>query len=266
MRKRPVVLCCVLVVLIATAPAGFAQQSDASLVAQVQAVPPAPRNLTAAELEQRGDELRARKQSLEALEYYAAALKLGPRTASLYNKAGIANLQVQRFGVAKRCFDLAIKADRTAPEAYNNLGAIAYLQKKYSRAIGQYQKAIQLRPEGAAFHSNLGTTYFARKQFPDAANEYATAWNLDHDVFTHSAAVGVSARLMSPEDRAHFDFLLARMFAENLQLDDSLRYLRRAIEEGYGKVREVYESSAFAALRADPRFTELMQNQPPGIH
>ena len=266
MRARVLILwSCTLAVPLAVSPACRAQQPDTGLAAQVQALPPLPSQATAEQLEQRGDELRQHKQSLEALEFYGAALKLKPNDASLLNKAGIASLQVQRYGVAKRCFELAIKANRTAPEPYNNLGVIAYLQKKYSRAIGQYKKAIELQPLSASFHSNLGTAHFARKHFPEAAAEYARAWSLDPDIFTRSSTSGVNAHLMSPEDRAHFDFMLARMFAENNQLDESLRYLRRALEEGYGRVQEVYESASFAALRADPRFTELMQNQPPAI-
>ena len=265
MCTRPAALCCTLILMLAAIPASLAQESNSAEVAHVEALPPLPPNATADQLERRGAELRERKQSLEALDYYLAALKLEPKRVAVLNKAGIANLQIQRFGVAKRCFDLAVKADRTAPEAYNNLGVIAYLQKKYGRAIGEYEKALKLRPDSASFHSNLGTAYFARKEFPKAITEYNTAWNLDHDVFTRSATAGINARLMSPEDRAHFDFILARMYSENHQLDESLRHLRRAIEEGYAGVKEVYESASFAALRADPRFTDLMQNQPPAI-
>jgi tetratricopeptide (TPR) repeat protein len=240
-------------------------QADPNGTAQLESLPPLPPGAGAQEFEQRGDELRERRQPIEALDCYNAALKLDPGNPSLLNKTGIANLQVERFGLAKHFFERAVKANRNAPEAYNNLGVIAYLQKKYRRAIGEYQKAIQLDPNSASFHSNLGTAHFARKDFQSAIAEYTKAWVLDPDVFVRSATAGVNAHLMSPEDRAHFDFLLARMYAENHRPDEALHYLRRAIEEGYARVHEVYESAAFASLRTDPRFAELMQSQLPPI-
>src|SRR5215831_12440673 len=110
MSTRPAALCCTLILMMAAVPACLAQEPDPAVVAHVEALPPLPANASAEQLEQRGDELRARKQALEAIDAYAAALKLAPGRASLFNKAGIANLQIQRYGVAKHCFELAIKA------------------------------------------------------------------------------------------------------------------------------------------------------------
>src|SRR6201988_3904755 len=52
-------------------------------------------------LEQRGDELRASKYYLDAVDFYRAALKKDSNNARLYNKAGIAELQMHHFDEAK---------------------------------------------------------------------------------------------------------------------------------------------------------------------
>src|SRR5712692_4072378 len=104
-----------------------------------RAEPPAP-NATAEGLEQRGDQLRAEKAYLDALDYYRAALAKKP-SPQIYNKAGITELLLQRYRESSRDFERAIKSDREYADAYNNLGVIYYLGKKYGKAIKQYEKA-----------------------------------------------------------------------------------------------------------------------------
>jgi hypothetical protein len=40
--------------------------------------------------------------------------------------------------------------------------------------------------------------------------------------------------------------------------DRSLRYLKKAMEDGYKDIANVYKDHEFSDLRKDPRFTELM--------
>jgi hypothetical protein len=47
--------------------------------------------------------------------------------------------------------------------------------------------------------------------------------------------------------------------------DRSLEYLRKAMEEGYKEIGNVYKDAEFAELRKDPRFTELMSSKPTAI-
>ena len=71
--------------------------------------------------------------------------------------------------------------------------------------------------------------------------------------------------MSSPADRAHFYYVLAKLYARSGVTDRSLQYLRRAMEEGYKGIEDVYKDSEFAGLRADPRFTELMASRPMAI-
>ncbi len=45
-------------------------------------------------------------------------------------------------------------------------------------------------------------------------------------------------------------------------MDRSLEYLRKAMENGYKKINEVYTDQEFATLRTDKRFEELMAQRP----
>lgn len=220
---------------------------------------------TRQELEKRGDELRTDKDFLDALDFYQVALKQDSNDAALYNKAGICQLMMQRYKDAKKSFERAIKADRKYSDAYNNLGVIYYQGKNYNKAIKQYQKAIALRDDAASYYSNLGAAYFGKKQFDKAVPNYSKALSLDPEIFDRVSRAGVMAQLPSPEDRAHYDYVLAKLYAKMGENERSLHYLRKAMEDGYKEIRDVYKDEEFTQLRKDPRFTELMAAKPPSI-
>ncbi len=224
---------------------------------QHRAEPPAP-GASPEELEKRGDILRTEKDFLDAIDYYDAALKSTQDTASVYNKIGICQLMMQRYREAKKSFERSIKADRKHADAYNNLGVIYYSQHSYGGAIKHYEKAVALNDTAASYYNNLGAAYFAKKQFDKAVLNYARAVQLDPDVFERSSHAGVQAQLPSPEDRAHYDYVLAKLYARSGVSDRSLHYLKRAMEEGYKDIKNVYKDNEFSTLRKDPRFTELM--------
>lgn len=217
------------------------------------------------ELESQGDNLRREKLYLDALDYYEVARDKNPRSAPLYNKIGMCELQLHWWPKAKKDFERAIKEDNRYAEAYNNLGVSFYGTKKYSKAISRYQKAIDLRPQTASFYSNLGAAYFSAKDFQRSALAYSRALELDPDVFERSSRDGISAQMAKPEDRARYDYEIARLYAKMGAPDRSLQYLRKAMEEGYKGIDSVYKDAEFAGLRKDPRFTELMGARPPGI-
>ena len=232
---------------------------------EVRRTEPPSRNATVEELEERGDALRSEKAYLDALDYYRAALAKKPSSPQLFNKAGITELLLHRFRDAAKDFEHAIKLDKEYADAHNNLGVIHYLQKKYGKAVKEYEKAIKARNDSASFYSNLGAAYFSKKEFEKAGMYYSEALKLDPEIFLRSSRNGVSAQMSSPEDRAHFDYVLAKLYAKLGDAEHSLEYLRRAMEEGYKGIGNVFKDSEFAGLRKDERFTELMAARPPAI-
>lgn len=247
------------------APPYPGEQNAVTVRPQIRRPPPPSPDASQVELERAGDKLREQKLFLDAVDYYTAAMAKTPKakgTAALHNKSGIAYLQLSRLKEAKKEFERAIKMDREYADAYNNLGVVLYVQKKFKPAIRQYTRAIQLREPSPSFHNNIGTAYFARKDYVKATVHYLRALELDPDVFERQATGGVQAHLSSPEDRARYSYVLAKMFAGQGYNDRALRYLRRAMEDGYEKIDDVYKDDQFAKLREDPRFVELMAARP----
>lgn len=244
-------------------------------------VGPPPHSASAAQLEIDADTLRAEKSYADAIDYYRAAIKKSA-TAGLWNKIGITELQFGRHKDAIKSFNHAIKLDPKLAEAFNNRGAVYYISgaqqqtvaqragksvpggalKNYRKAVSEYQKALAIREDNASYHSNLGTAYFALREFPAAIAEYVRAMQIDPQVFEHRSQTGIAAQMSSPEDRAYYSFVLARIYAKAGDLDRALEYLRKAMEDGYKEIDSVYKDQEFAMLRKDPRFAELMSSKP----
>jgi tetratricopeptide (TPR) repeat protein len=214
----------------------FLTTSSIGLLALDQQQPAAPlvslTTGTPQELEKQGDQLRAQKRYLDSIDYYNAAIAQQP-TALLWNKKGIALLFLIRNKEAQKCFQQALKADKNSAEALNNLGFIEQMQKKYGQAIKYYNKALVARPNSATFHYNLGAAYFAKHDFNKATEEYRMAYQLDAGNYQRVSKMGVMAQTSSPEDRAAFSFMVAKMYAQAGDFEHSLEYLRKAMEEGY---------------------------------
>ncbi len=252
-------LCAAVCLLLSTSLLAADGQQAASSTAPV----PDP-NASVKELENKGDVLRSQKRFLDSIDFYKAAIAKEP-SALLWNKEGLAYLLLQRDAEATKCFERAIKLDKHAPEGYNNRGYMEYTKKNYGKAIRYYQKALSIRPTDAVFHYNMGSAYFAKHDYQRAALEYHSAYQLDPDIFDRVSKTGIMAQSTSPEDRAAFSFMVARMYAQAGDVDHSLEYLRKAMEEGYKHINKVYTDSEFASLREDKRFTELMAQKPQAI-
>jgi tetratricopeptide (TPR) repeat protein len=253
---------CLILLVVAFSTAAFTQVSHSE---QVQIAPPMMRGVdppapdaTAAALEVQADKLRGDKLYLDALDYYHAALAKKPNDAGLLNKIGVTELMMQRYKDARKFFERAIKSDHEFANAYNNLGVIFYESKRYGAAVKQYEKAIAKDSNSASFFSNLGAAYFSKRDFEPAVAAYQHALELDPDVFVRTSRSGVLAQLPSPEDRARYDYTVAKLYAKMGFSDQSLEYLKKAMEDGYKDLKNVYKDVEFAELRKNPRFTELM--------
>jgi tetratricopeptide (TPR) repeat protein len=246
------------VLVVTPLPAQNPEQLEVGPPPLHRAEPPAP-GATAKELESRGDQLQSEKYYLDAIDYYQAAQRKDPHNAVLINKVGMQQLMLHRWKEARRNFDLAIKTDKKYANAYANMAVVYYEETSYTKSIRYYDKAISLDGDEAVFFNNRAAAFFARKQYQNAMADYARALQLEPDIFDRAArGQGVQAKLPSPQDIAHYDYVLAKLFARSGSPDRSLHYLKKAMEEGYKDIKNVYRDEEFSSLRRDPRFAELM--------
>lgn len=235
--------------------------TEQNLGRQRDAAPPSPTSAPA-ELELRGDSLRAQKDYLDAIDFYKAAL-MKNETAVLHNKLGVSWLQLSKYPEARREFERATKDDKDYAEGHNNLGVVHYVNREYGAAVKEYRRAIHINPNSAAFHSNLGSAYFSRKDFAKANREYARAMEIDPAIFDPTPSGGVSVKLATQGDRAYFFYLIAKTYGSRNDAEHCRLYLSKANEVGYPRVKDALKDDEFAGLRKNPAFVEFVRSLKP---
>ncbi|MCU1320984.1 MAG: Tetratricopeptide 1 repeat-containing protein [Acidobacteriaceae bacterium] len=221
---------------------------------------PDPNTAKASDLEMQADILRARRFPEDALEFYGYALKRGADAEMVYKKMGVTHLELRNIVLAQLYFQKAVKLNKKDAEAWNDLAATEYISHDYGSAIGDYKKSIKLDKKAAIYHSNLGMAYFDQKEYKKARKEIATALKMDPDIFTKSSSTGVSAHVLSPQDRARFCFEMAKNFAEQGNIEEMLHSLSMASEAGMDITAEIAKDKLLATYKNDPRVLILAQN------
>ncbi len=95
-----------------------------------------------------------------------------------YNKA-IAYNDNEDYANAKLFYLKAINEDPSYVEAYDNLGLVFRILKRYDKAIEYYKKSIDLQSDGAMAHQNLASVYQIKKEYAKAISEYQILVQLD---------------------------------------------------------------------------------------
>lgn len=214
--------------------------------------------MSVAELEKAGDQARSVKDYNLAIQYFQAALRQDRKNAVLYNKIGLAELRKNDLASARMHFLKAAKQDSKYAEAINNVGAVDYMGKHYGSAAKYFKKALALNETDATFHVNLGAAWFSQKKMDRAIVEYMRAMELDPDALRHDSRTGISAQISSPEERAQYSYLLAKAYAKRGDLEGCLQCLKRAKEDGYRNLANVYKDEEFSRLRENPKLQEVV--------
>jgi tetratricopeptide (TPR) repeat protein len=216
------------------------------------------KSMTAAELEKAGDTCRAQKDYAHAIQYFEEAVRKDKKSAMLRNKLGLAELQAGDTAQARVEFERAAKLNPKFPDALNNVGAVYFMQNKLGPAAKYFKKALALDETRATFHVNLGAAWFGQKKFDRAINEYSRALELDPQVLDQRTRVGVTAQIANPEDRAKFYYMLAKIHAKHGDVDGCLLCLRKAKEDGYRELANVYKEEEFSKLWGDARLAQVV--------
>lgn len=214
--------------------------------------------MSVAELEKAGDEARGQKDYAHAVEYFEAAVRKDRKNAALYNKLGLAELRADDLKSARLDFEKASKLNPKYAEAVNNIGAVEYIRKNYRNAAKYFKKAAALDETHATYHVNLGAAWFSQKKMDRAIAEYTRAIELDPDAFRHDSRIGIAAQIASPEERAQYSYTLAKAYARRGDLEGCLQCLKKAKEDGYRNLANVYHDEEFSRLRDNPKLHEVV--------
>ena len=221
---------------------------------------PDPATASSSDLQLAADVMRARRLPEDALEYYRFALERGGDPGRLTNRMGITLLELHHPDLARAAFQRAVRLAPRDPETWNNLAASEYVTGDFSRAIGDYKKAVKLNRNKATFHSNLGTAYFEVKDYESARKQFAVALKLDPNALQGGTSKGIEAHVLSPSDRGRFCFEMAKLAARDHDGDNVLRWLARATEVGFDTQSEMGQDRMLRTYLNDPRVALILHN------
>ena len=80
-------------------------------------------------------------------------------------------------------------------------------------------------------------------------------------IFERQGGQGTILQERGVDDRASLHFYLAKVYARKGDLDRSLLYMRKALEEGFKDRKKFVEDEDFAALQAVPEFQTLLATE-----
>ncbi len=230
--------------------------------APTSAIPPGPVHETAfnpnnpgsLSPELQGDILLARGSYAAAIRAYD---NVTPRTASIWNKTGMAYHHLFAPEKALQDYKMAVRLDPHYAVAYNNMGAVYHGLEEYARAEKAYKTAIKYAPQLAVAYCNLGTTYFAESKGKRGAEAYQKALTLDPNVFSPQMLNKIeegSAR----QQRVVTAYNLARVYAAAGRNPEAMAALNHAVSAGFRDRKQLLQAKEFASLRDTPEFRQIL--------
>lgn len=213
--------------------------------------------MTVAELEKAGDAARAAKDYEQAVACFETAIRKDKKSAVLYNKLGLSQLKAGDNKAARASFEKAMKRNSKYADAVNNVGAVYFVQRNMGQATRYFKKAVALEESRPAFHVNLGAAWFGQNKLDRAMAEYRRALQLDPDALARNTNAGVTAQISTSEERARYEYMMAKIYAKLGNTEECLRCLKKAKEGGYKNIANVYKDEEFSHIRQDQRLAEI---------
>jgi eukaryotic-like serine/threonine-protein kinase len=155
-----------------------------------------------------------------------------------------------------------------------NVGWCYYLAGDYSHAEEAEKNTIQMDPSFVTAHGYLGQVYVAKKQYREAVEEFRTAASLSPGAVARQADLAHGYAISGQKQDADeilremqvdqgkkyvsgYDF--AMVYAGFQDVGQTLDWLEKAYVERNGRMANLKMHPAFAFLRDQPRWQELVQ-------
>jgi Tfp pilus assembly protein PilF len=206
--------------------------------------------------EEQGDSLAVHQRYQAAIQAYAKA----PQTAAVWNKMGIAYQMMFNLKDATRCYRESLKLESNNPNVLNNLGTVYDSLKQYGPAEKLYKKALKRDPQSALILKNLGTNLLAQRKYGRGWEVYKQALAIDPQIFQEHGGPQVQ-NPSSTQERGAMNYYMAMGCVRAGLTDCALQYLRMALNEGFTNPKKVASDIAFASLRDNPDFQQLLAAQ-----
>jgi tetratricopeptide (TPR) repeat protein len=216
----------------------------------------------------------------EATEMFKQVITLAPDSALGYSGLGAAYYSQGRIADAITALEKSLSI-RPNYAAASNLGVIYYFeQHDYARAAKAFEQAVTFNDKSYISWRNLGDARHISGDETRARGAYSRALELaearrsvnprDAYVLFYVAYLSVKlgkankgapllgeALSLAPHD-ANLMVQAAEVYEDLGKREEALSWLAKGVEGGYS-LHEIKQNPAFAKLRSDPRFQDLLR-------
>jgi tetratricopeptide (TPR) repeat protein len=204
-----------------------------------------------------GDLLMVHRSYAAAIEAYQRETQ---RSAVILNKTGVAYHHMFALEQARKYYQMALAINPNYADALNNLAAVYHGQHDYKQAERTYKQALKYAPNAAVTYCNLGTAYFADEKYKPGMEAYHKALALNPHIFD-PGQVQIVEETSSRRQLVAVNYYLAKTYATAGKMEESLSYLRKALQAGFKDRKQLMKDKEFAVLRSTPEFHQLMIEQ-----
>ncbi len=223
-----------------------------------------------------GDFLLRTANYSEAEIYYSAAIRLAPDDARLFNNLGVATIRSGKFKDAILYFQEALRLEPNHANARNNLRKALTDQRRLDEAIARVRESLKSTPDDATLQLQLGDLYQKQGELVRAMEFYRKALIINPALTPalsrlanaqayrgeNEAALSTFERLVQLEpENAEAYYNLARLFARLDRIEDSITYLKKAIEMGFDDWEMIKTDVNLKNIRRTSEYLSLIKNK-----
>ena len=201
------------------------------------------------------------KNYTAAIADFTKVIEIQPENFEAYYERGNVYIHIeeedsdyQYYQLAIADFSKAIELKANYAEAYNRRGDVYYILKEPEKALEDYNKAIQFKPndsfDSSKYYSNRGGAYFKLKDYKNAVKDLTKAVNLEPTEADHYIGRAEIYTAMGEYQKAVEDYTMAL----KIRPYNKLCYKYRA--EVYEKMGETAKAKAdMAEYKAPEKHT-----------
>ena len=211
----------------------------------------------------------------EAMKNYNEALQIDPHQAMIYNNIGVVFYQKGNIKKAIEYYQKALHEIPGITEAIKNLEEAKKALKGLENLIARTQKMIDAEPNNPSLITRLGNIYRQQGEYDEAIGQYQKALSIqpkfiqamyglvlvysERREYVNASKVLQNIRQFQP-DNPEVYYNIACIYAKQNKVDESIFWLKQAIEKGFNNWSLLEKDSDLDIIRNTKYYKELKRN------
>jgi tetratricopeptide (TPR) repeat protein len=210
----------------------------------------------------------------KAIKHYIAALQIDPNLVEAYNNLGITLMQKGNIEPAIKQFQKALQLKPDFIMAENNLKRALAIRKELATEISRLQQFLKENPDNVESHFQLGNLYYRKGDQRRAIQQYKKALQLNpkfvpainnlalvtaaNKEYYKALTILLDVLHYYPDD-AETHYNIACMYSRLKREDESIEWLKKAIDKGYTNWESIKTDSDLNNIRDSIAYKELVK-------